>query len=315
MNNKLKIVFAGTPEFAVPTFNLLNKSSHEVVCVLTQPDRRSGRGMKINPSPVKRAAQQCALYILQPESLDHNVMENLKDLNADILIVAAYGLIIPKSILHIFPKGCFNVHASLLPRWRGAAPIHRAIESGDPKIGVTIMQVVEKLDAGPMAKKVSMDLLEKYTTGDMTEAMALMGAKLMMEVIDVIASGNSINWIEQNESDVTYAKKIRKDEGILNLNEDPSILIKRIKAFNPYPGVKGLFRGKGLKVWNAVLIDNFDILKNLQPGDLKVIEKRLILRLDRGGIELMEMQVEGEKKIEAKDFIFRYKINQGDRIS
>ena len=152
MNNKLKIVFAGTPEFAVPTLNFLDESSHEVVCVMTQPDRRSGRGMKKNPSPIKKAAQDRGLYVMQPESLDTNIMGNIKDLNADILIVAAYGLIIPNSILNLFTKGCFNVHASLLPRWRGAAPIHRAIESGDTHIGVTIMKVVERLDAGPMAK-------------------------------------------------------------------------------------------------------------------------------------------------------------------
>ena len=315
MNNKLKIVFAGTPEFAVPTLNFLDKSSHEVVCVMTQPDRRSGRGMKINPSPIKKAAQDRGLYIMQPESLDTNIMENIKDLNADILIVAAYGLIIPNSILNLFTKGCFNVHASLLPRWRGAAPIHRAIESGDTHIGVTIMKVVERLDAGPMAKKASIKLLEKYTTGDMAQHMAIMGAELMLDTVETIALCKPIEWVVQNEDEVTYAKKITKAEGKLNLNDEPNALIRKIKAFNPYPGIHGLFREKGLKIWDAQLINDIKLVKDLKPGDLKVEEKRVILCLSLGGLELTEVQPEGTKKMKAADFITNYKINEGDRIS
>ena len=155
MNKKLKIVFAGTPQFAVPTLERISNVSFEIICVLTQPDSKAGRGMRTAPSHVKNAANKLGLLIMQPQSLNSpEVFNTIKDLKADILVVAAYGLIIPEEILNLFHKGCFNVHASLLPRWRGAAPIHRAIESGDNKIGVTIMKVVSKLDAGPMIRKI-----------------------------------------------------------------------------------------------------------------------------------------------------------------
>ena len=166
MDNYLKIIFAGTPEFSVPTLNELNTDFCKVIYVLTQPDKKSGRGMKNSYSPVKKIALKKNIPILQPTSLkENNVFESIKASNADILIVVAYGLIIPKKILALFPLGCYNVHASLLPRWRGAAPIHRAIEAGDQATGVTIMKVVEKLDAGPMLKSQSVHLGKNITTG------------------------------------------------------------------------------------------------------------------------------------------------------
>ena len=312
MNKKLKIVFAGTPQFAVPTLERISNVSFEIICVLTQPDRKAGRGMKTIPSQIKNTANKLGLLIMQPQSLKNSeVFKTLKDLNADILVVAAYGLIIPEKILNLFHKGCFNVHASLLPRWRGAAPIHRAIESGDNKIGVTIMKVVSKLDAGPMIRKISIDLLTQSTTGEMTNLLALKGAELMAEVLEDIAKGNEITFTVQDETKVTYANKINKTEGKLNFDDSPDKLIRKIKAFNPYPGITYIFRSKILKIWDAIPIHALPI-ENFSPGDLISIDKKLILVLNRGALELFEVQLEGANKISGKEFIKRYSLDNGD---
>ena len=312
MNKKLKIIFAGTPQFAVPTLERISNVSFEIICVLTQPDRRAGRGMKTIPSHVKNTANKLGLLIMQPQSLKNpEVFNAIKDLKADILVVAAYGLIIPEKILNLFHKGCFNVHASLLPRWRGAAPIHRAIENGDNKIGVTIMKVVSKLDAGPMIKKISVDLLTQSTTGEMTDLMALKGAELMAEVLEDIAKGNEIVSTIQDETKVTYANKINKIEGKLNLDDSPGKLARKIKAFNPYPGITYIFRSKILKIWDAIPINLLPV-RNFSPGDLISIDKKLILILNHGALELYEVQIEGANKISGKDFITRYSLVNGD---
>ena len=312
MNKKLKIIFAGTPQFAVPTLERISNVSFEIVCVLTQPDRKAGRGMKTIPSHVKNTANKLGLLIMQPQSLKNpEVFNAIKDLKADILVVAAYGLIIPEKILNLFDKGCFNVHASLLPRWRGAAPIHRAIENGDNQIGVTIMKVVSKLDAGPMIRKISEDLSTQSTTGEMTGLMALKGAELMLEVLEDIAKGNEITSTIQDETKVTYANKINKTEGKLNLDDSPDKLVRKIKAFNPYPGITYIFRRKIFKIWDAISI-HLSSIKNYSPGDLLSIDKKLILVLNHGALELFEVQLEGANKISGKEFIKRYSLDNGD---
>ena len=312
MDKKLKIIFAGTPQFAVPTLERISNISFEIICVLTQPDRKSGRGMKTIPSHVKNTANKLGLLIMQPQSLKNpEVFDAIKDLKADILVVAAYGLIIPKKILNLFDKGCFNLHASLLPRWRGAAPIHRAIENGDNQIGVTIMKVVSKLDAGPMIRKISLDLSTQSTTGEMTGLMALKGAELMLEVLEDIAKGNEITSTIQDETKVTYANKINKTEGKLNLDDSPDKLVRKIKAFNPYPGITYIFRRKIFKIWDAISI-HLSPIKNFSPGDLISIDKKLILVLNHGALELFEVQLEGANKISGKEFIKRYSLDNGD---
>ena len=312
MNKKLKIIFAGTPQFAVPTLERISNVSFEIICVLTQPDRKAGRGMKTIPSHVKNTANKLGLLIMQPQSLKNpEVFNAIKDLKADILVVAAYGLIIPEKILNLFDKGCFNVHASLLPRWRGAAPIHRAIENGDNQIGVTIMKVITKLDAGPMLRKISVDLLTQSTTGEMTGLMALKGAELMLEVLEDIAKGNEITSTIQDETKVTYANKINKTEGKLNLDDSPDKLVRKIKAFNPYPGITYKFRRKIFKIWDAISI-HLSPIKNSSPGDLISIDKKLILVLNHGALELFEVQLEGANKISGKEFIKRYSLDNGD---
>ena len=308
-HKKLKIIFAGTPEFAVPTLSTLNKEGHIISLVITQPDRKSGRGMNLQSSPVKQMAKELDIPIFQPEKLtDTNVFNKLKHVNADLLVVAAYGLIIPSKILDIFSKGTYNVHASLLPSWRGAAPIHRAIEAGDSKIGVTIMSVVPKLDAGDMIRKESVNLDTKSNTGEMTKVISILGAKLMAIVIKDIETKKPIKLTKQNENKVTYAAKIKKSEGkIVWRTVRSEAIIRKINAFNPFPGVFCIFKGKIIKIWQATIENN---IKKGNPGKLYVNSEKnnLYVRTTDGAIEIKEIQLEGKRKMNAKEFITANKI-------
>ena len=316
MKNYLKIIFAGTPEFSVPTLIALNTDYSKVTHVLTQPDRKSGRGMKNSHSPVKKIALSLNIPTLQPITLKNNdIYEILQACNADILIVVAYGLIIPKEILALFPMGCYNVHASLLPRWRGAAPIHRAIESGDKITGVTIMSVVEKLDAGPILISKSIDLDKNMTTGDVTESLANIGAILMSQIILSLQEKETIPMVEQNESLVTYAEKINKSEARLDICHSPEIIIQKINSLNPYPGASIIFRDRILKIWKAVLIESKDISINMCVGGLYTYNEELLLKLKIGAIKIMELQPEGKNKMDASSFIRGYKITKIEKIS
>ena len=316
MDNYLKIIFAGTPEFSVPTLIALNTDYSKVIHVLTQPDKKSGRGMKNSYSPVKKTALRLNIPILQPISLkDNDVFEILEASNADILIVAAYGLIIPSNILALFPMGCYNVHASLLPRWRGAAPIHRAIEAGDKATGVTIMKVVEKLDAGPMIISKSIDLDKNITTGEVTKNLANIGAILMKQIVSSIQKKETISIVEQRESLVTYAGKINKSEARLNMCHAPEVIVRKINSLNPYPGAAIIFRDKILKIWKADIIKNKD--KNIQMsiGELYTYNEELILKLENGVIKIIELQPEGKTRMDASSFIRGHKITKIEKIT
>ena len=316
MDNYLKIIFAGTPEFSVPTLIALNTDYSKVIHVLTQPDKKSGRGMKNSYSPVKKTALRLNIPILQPISLkDNDAFEILEASNADILIVAAYGLIIPSNILALFPMGCYNVHASLLPRWRGAAPIHRAIEAGDKATGVTIMKVVEKLDAGPMLISKSIDLDKNITTGEATKSLANIGAILMEQIVSSIQKKETITIVEQSESLVTYAKKINKSEARLNMCHAPEVIVRKINSLNPYPGAAIIFRDKILKIWKADIIKNKD--KNIQMsiGELYTYNEELILKLENGVIKIIELQPEGKTRMDASSFIRGHEITKIEKIT
>ena len=316
MNKKLKIVFAGTPKFAVQTLRALYKEGYEILLVLTQPDRKAGRGMNLKASPVKQMGEDLSLPIYQPEKLNDDIVQKkLLELNADILVVAAYGLIIPSEILDIFPKGAYNVHASLLPLWRGAAPIHRAIEAGDSKIGVTIMSVSSKLDAGDMIRKGSVNLGKDENTEDVTKYLSILGAELMVNVINDINNNKIPKLIKQNEGAATYANKIIKSEGkVIWRDVTSEQIIRKINAFNPFPGVSCFFRGKVIKIWKASKEDKIKINK---PGNLWVNSEKssLFLGTVDGTIELKEVQLAGKRKMTAKEFIFANEIENGESLS
>ena len=316
MDNYLKIIFAGTPEFSVPTLIALNTDYSKVIHVLTQPDKKSGRGMKNSYSPVKKTALRLNIPILQPISLkDDDVFEIIEASNADILIVAAYGLIIPSNILALFPMGCYNVHASLLPRWRGAAPIHRAIEAGDKATGVTIMKIVEKLDAGPMLISKSIDLDKNITTGEVTKNLANIGAILMEQIVLSIQKKETISIVEQRESLVTYAEKINKSEARLNMCHTPEVIVRKINSLNPYPGAAIIFRDKILKIWKADVIKNKDKSIQMSIGELYTYNEELILKLENGVIKIIELQPEGKTRMDASSFIRGHEITKIEKIT
>jgi methionyl-tRNA formyltransferase len=313
MNKKLKLIFAGTPKFSVPTLNQLHQEGYEISLILTQPDRKSGRGMALKPSAVKQKAIELGLPVFQPHKLnDQDVFQKIKAENADILIVAAYGLIIPSNILNIFNKGSYNVHASLLPSWRGAAPIHRAIEFGDKEIGVTIMSVIPRLDAGDMVRRKSVALDKDANTGDMTNLIANLGAELMVAVINDLNDDKQLKLIKQNEKMVTYANKINKIEAKIIWKEVTSkIIVQKINAFNPFPGVFCIFRGKIVKIWQAQISKNLEMIK---PGEVAVNSQKdiIVVGTKDGCIEVNEIQLEGKRRMNAKEFISANNVNGGE---
>ena len=316
VNKKLKIIFAGTPEFSIPTLSALHKEKYQILLVLTQPDSKSGRGMRLKSSPVKQKAEEYDIPVFQPNSLNNeDAFKRIKDIDADILIVAAYGLIIPSKVLNIFAKGSYNVHASLLPAWRGAAPIHRAIEAGDPKIGVTIMSVAPKLDTGDMVKKKSIDLEEGITTGEMTKIISKLGADLMMSVINDIDINKTLKFTKQDESITTYANKISKSEArVIWKNVTSEVLIRKINAFNPFPGVFCNFRGKIIKIWQARKENK---IEKSTPGKLYTNSEKnsLFITTTDGAIEIKEIQLEGKRKMTAKEFIITNNIKNEELLS
>jgi len=316
INKNIKIVFAGTPEFSVPTLSALHEEGYQISLVLTQPDRKSGRGMNLKASPVKKRAQELSIPIYQPNKLSNiEVFKKLVLVGADVLVVAAYGLIIPSEILDSFLKGSYNVHASLLPKWRGAAPIHRAIETGNEKIGVTIMSVIPKLDAGEMIRKESINLSKDVNTGEMTKILSKLGAELMVNVINDIDSNKTLKLTKQNEIEATYAHKVEKSEAKVMWNKITSEqIIRKVNAFNPFPGVFCIFRGKVLKIWKVTKEDNIKIKKSgILCANLE--RSNLFIGTVDGVIEVKEIQLEGKRKMTAKEFIIANKINDEELLS
>ncbi|MFA6177982.1 MAG: methionyl-tRNA formyltransferase, partial [Candidatus Methylopumilus sp.] len=232
----MRIIFAGTPEFAVPALSALVAAGHQVTLVLTQPDRPAGRGMKLRPSPVKELALQHHIPVFQPDTLkEEAVQARIAAENADVMIVAAYGLIIPTNVLNMPRMGCFNIHASLLPRWRGAAPIQRSMLAGDKQTGVTIMEVVPALDAGAMISTGVLPITERDTAQTLHDGLAHIGADLMVDAMARLAAEGELQATPQDESLVTYAAKLQKSEAAIDWNKSAIELSQQVRAFNPFP--------------------------------------------------------------------------------
>ncbi len=298
----MRIIFMGTPEFAVPTLQALNER-HEVVCVYTRAPKEAGRGKELQKSPVHLWAEARGIEVRTPKSL-RNQDEQIKfaDLKADISVVAAYGLILPKEIIDACPRGCLNVHGSLLPRWRGAAPMQRAIEAGDEKTGITIMEVVEALDAGSMYKKGEIVIDEDMTVGILHDKMAEMGAGLMLEVLDNL---NNIRPEPQDESLVTYAAKIDKEESKLNFDNDAVVLERKIRAFNPYPATYFEHNSERFKLLKCKVVDND---KGLAVGELWQDDKRLFIGCKEKALEVLQIQRQGKKSMTIDELLRGYKF-------
>jgi len=307
---KISIIFAGTPEFAVPALEKINLAGFEIKLVLTQPDRKSGRGMNVKKSPVKQKSIELDIPVYQPEVLINNkeAINKISSKKADILIVVAYGLIIPDEILNAYNGHIYNIHASLLPRWRGAAPIHRAIEAGDKEAGITIMKVVNKLDAGPMIMKEKLSVSEEDTTDSLSKKLSDIGASLITTLLNDIERGKVIKLEKQNEENVTYAKKINKLEAIADFNNSPEVLCQKIRAFNPFPMININFEGKSLKIVRANIYNKKEIKHNLASGKLFLHGEDLLLKLSSGILKLEEVRLEGKKTMIASDFVKGHQV-------
>lgn len=308
----LKIVYAGTPEFALPCLKKINESEMEIIAVLTQPDRPAGRGMKIKESPIKKYAKDNQLSFYQPEKIDEEFTNSIKQLRPDVLIVAAYGLILPKHFIDIFPKKAFNIHASILPKWRGAAPIQRAIMHGDDQIGVTIMEVVEKLDAGNIYLINSRKRDPKLTSADYFEILAKDGANLMMQHLNNIELDKTIESKVQAEEEVTYAKKICKSEAYLNLENKAENIVNTIMSLNPFPISRISFRQKEVKIFHAEL-SNIVSIEN-QPGSISISEDLLVATADFY-IKINSIQMSGGQMLTGKEFIKNYQLKPSEKFS
>ncbi|MFP4160978.1 MAG: methionyl-tRNA formyltransferase, partial [Ectothiorhodospira sp.] len=245
----MRVVYAGTPEFAVPALEALLQTSHEVVAVYTQPDRPAGRGRRLRPGPVKQKALACDLPVEQPATLrDEATLERLRAHAPDLMVVAAYGLILPRTVLEIPRLGCVNLHASLLPRWRGAAPIQRALLAGDRETGITLMRMAEGLDTGDMLRRIHCPITAGDTAGTLHDTLAHQGAELLVNALDDLAAGR-LAGEPQDPERVTYADKLHKAEAVLDWHQGAAALDRRIRAFNPWPVAQTRWRGDPLRLW------------------------------------------------------------------
>ncbi|NWC64918.1 methionyl-tRNA formyltransferase [Cedecea sp. P7760] len=301
MSDSLRIIFAGTPDFAARHLDALLSSQHQVVGVFTQPDRPAGRGKKLMPGPVKVLAEDKGIPVFQPATLRKAENQQLvADLNADVMVVVAYGLILPQAVLDMPRLGCVNVHGSLLPRWRGAAPIQRSLWAGDAETGVTIMQMDIGLDTGNMLYKLSCPIEAEDTSGTLYDKLAGLGPQGLLDTLQQLANGTAKPEV-QDEALVTYAEKLSKEEARINWNLSAAQLERCIRAFNPWPMSWLEIDGQPLKVWRASVIST---QANSVPGTIVAASKQGIQVATADGIlNLEELQPAGKKAMKAQDLL------------
>ena len=291
----LKIIYAGTPEFAVPALEALIDSEHRVVAVYTQPDRPAGRGRALQQSPVKTCALEHNIPVYQPQSFKQgDDVQQLIDLQADLMVVAAYGLILPKVVLDAPEHGCLNIHASLLPRWRGAAPIQRAILAGDDETGITIMQMAEGLDTGDMLLKQSIKIDPDWSAGDLHDRLMDAGAGLLIRVLELLGKGELVPEV-QDESLATYAAKLTKAEAVIDWNKPAKSIQREIRAFSPWPVSFTALDGKTVRVWRADLTDMRD--SSATEGQILSHDKDgIYVKCGTGVLKITQLQFAGKNK-------------------
>ena len=303
-----KIVFMGTPEFSVPTLDSLVNSEHEILTVYSQPASKANRGQKVIPSSVEIFAKEKSLNIRTPKKLDTDEEYNfLKKINADIAIVVAYGKIIPKRFLNLPKNGFINLHASLLPKWRGAAPIQRSIMNLDSETGISIMKIVEDLDAGPVMQQNKIKINENIDSLSLSKVLSKLGAKSIMDSIKKIEKGEA-KFHEQNHNEATYAEKISKKEGEILWNDSAIKVLAKINGLNPNPGAWFKYKSQRYKVWKAKIVN--------QNGNFgKTLDDKLTIACKDKAISILEIQKEGKDRQEIKKFLLGNKIKEGESIS
>ena len=310
----LRIVFFGTPDFAVPTLESLHRSRHDVVGVITQPDRARGRGQHSQASPVKQLSERLGLTILQPQRLrDESFLDAFRSLDADLGVVAAYGKILSDAVLAVPKLGLINVHASLLPKFRGAAPIHRAVMAGDTVTGVTIMRVVKALDAGPMIAKATRAIADNETSADVEHDIARLGADMLIETVDALAEGRASE-MPQDESEATYAHKIEKTDGIIDWSRPAREIHNQIRGLHPWPHAYSDLQGeRTILLRSEVEGDQHE--PHTDPGTVvDARPDRFAVQAGAGVVRLLMLQREGRRPVTAREFLAGRHIEPGARF-
>ncbi len=304
----LKLIFMGTPEFSLPTLESLKNSEHKILATYSQPASKANRGQKIIPSSVEAFAKRKSLNIRTPENLDTEEEYNFfKKLKPDIVIVIAYGKIIPKRFLNLSKHGFINIHASLLPKWRGAAPIQRSIMNLDNETGISIMKIAEELDTGPVMQQNKIKINENIDSLTLSKVLSQLGAKSIIDALRKIEKGEA-KFHEQDHSQTTYAKKISKTEGQIRWNENARKVLAKINGLNPNPGAWFEYKKQRYKVWKAKIVN--------QNGDAgKTLDDKLTISCKDQAIKVLEIQKEGKNKQVTEQFLLGNKINQGENIT
>jgi methionyl-tRNA formyltransferase len=318
----MRAIFAGTPEFARAALQRLHAAGFTIPLVLTQPDRPAGRGMKLQPSPVKQFALEHGIAVAQPRSLrlDGKYPDDaataraaMQEARADVMVVAAYGLILPQWVLDLPRLGCLNIHGSLLPRWRGAAPIHRAIEAGDSETGITIMQMDAGLDTGDMLLAQRIPIAPDDTTATLHDKLAALGGRLVVEALELAACGG-LKPVKQPNEGVTYAHKIEKAEAAIGWNHPAEVIARRIRAFDPFPGATARIAGETLKIWRARVLPGRG---SVEPGTIVSVGADAIGVAcgDQACLEIVELQRPGGKRLGASEFLRGFPLQAGQRFA
>ncbi|MBS1130085.1 MAG: methionyl-tRNA formyltransferase [Proteobacteria bacterium] len=303
----MKLIFAGTPEFAAQALQGIVDAGHEVALVLTQPDRPAGRGMALQPSAVKKVALTHGIEVFQPLTLkDAEAQARIAAVGAEIMVVAAYGLILPQVVLDMPRFGCLNIHGSLLPRWRGAAPIQRALLAGDAETGVCIMQMEAGLDTGPVLLRGAFPIAATDTTATLHDRLAELGARLVVEALGKLPLPAE----PQPAEGVTYAHKIEKAEALIDWSKSAAELDRHIRAFNPFPGAQALFRGQTVKLWQAS-----PVAGRGETGAILAVDKNsIIIACGEGALAVTELQKAGGKRLPVQQFLAGHPLAVGDRF-
>ena len=309
----MKLIFMGTPDFSVGTLEALIAAGHEITLVVSQPDKPKGRGHELAPTPVKETALKHGLKVFQPKRLkDPETIKTLEETPADAIVVIAFGQIVPASILHMKKYGCINVHGSLLPKYRGAAPIQWAVIDGERESGVTIMQMDEGLDTGDMLLKGSVVLDEKETSGSLFDKLSALGASLCVEALEKLEKGE-LTPEKQGESPTEYARMLTKEMGELDFSRDAVTLERLIRGFNPWPSAYTRLGDKTLKIWAADVCEKKDPKK--QPGTVTEVAKQdFTVACGEGALKITELQLQGKKRMDAAAFLRGYHLEAGMKL-
>ena len=303
----LKIIFMGTPEFSIPALKVLKQSKHKIVCVYTQPPKKKSRGQKLLKTAVHIFSENEGINVKTNQLSDKKEYEDFISLNADLVVVIAYGQIIPDIYLNNPNLIFLNVHASLLPKWRGAAPIERALLNKENETGISIMKIIKKLDAGPFIKQIKVKIHKETTSGELIKKLSVIGAEALKDSIELISSGKAI-FKEQNEKEATYAKKINKIETRINWKDKAENIIAKINAFNPKPGAWFLLKNERIKILKAK-----EVKKN--GGEGEILDDNLTIGCSINSIQILRIQKEGKRDMDIKEFLVGNNLDKGTKLS